>query len=120
MPRCFAMQNPIFQPAMRLISAITQSNPMVVTTTFAHDYLSGLYVRLYVPTADGMPQANGLTGYIVVTSPTTFTLPYDSTHWIAFAIPMAPNPQDDICAQVIPVAEDNGILYQAVQNTLPF
>ena len=120
MPRCYAVPDPIFKPAMRLIAAISQSNPMVVTTTFANQYITGTYVRLYVPVVDGMPEANGLTGYIVVTSPTTFTLPINSTLFTPFAIPIAPNPHDDICAQVIPVGEDNAILYAAVQNTLPF
>src|SRR5689334_2605149 len=116
MPRCYAFPDPIFKPAMRLIQAISQSNPMVVTTTFANQYVTDTYVRLYVPVATGMPQANGLTGYIVVTSPTTFTLPIDSTNFEPFAIPLNPGAHDDICAQVIPVGEDNAILYAAVQN----
>ncbi len=70
MGRCFAYPNPIFQPAMRLIAAITNANPAVVTTTFAHLYLTGLIVRLDLPPAVGMPQANGMTGTITVLSPT--------------------------------------------------
>lgn len=120
MPRCFAFQDPIFQPAMTLIAAISQTDPMQVTTTFPHNYLTETYVRLYVPIATGMPQANGLTGYIVVTGPTTFTLPVNSTNFQPFAIPINANPHDDICAQVIPVGEDNSTLLAALQNTLPF
>lgn len=120
MPRCYADPNPIFKPAMRLIAAISQSNPMIVTTTFAHQYITDIYVRLRVPVANGMTEAHGLTGYIVVTSPTTFTLPYNSTPFTPFVIPVMPNPHEDICAQVIPVGEDNAILLAAVQNTLPF
>ncbi len=120
MPRCYADPNPIFKPAMRLIAAISQSEPMSITTTFAHQYITDIYVRLHVPKADGMTEADGLTGYIVVTSPTTFTLPYNSSRFTPFAIPGMPNPHDDICAQVIPVGEENAILLAAVQNTLPF
>jgi len=120
MPRCFADPNPIFKPAMRLIAAISQSDPMVVTTTFPHQYITDTYVRLHVPTADGMPQADGLTGYIVVTSPISFTLPYDSTLFQPFAIPVMAPPHENICAQVIPVGGDNATLLTAVQNTLPF
>lgn len=120
MPRCYAEVNPIFKPAMRLIAAISQSDPMVITTTFEHQYIDGIYVRLHVPPADGMTEAHRLTGYIVVTSLTTFTLPYNSSYFTPFSIPVLPNPHEDICAQVIPVGEENAILLAAVQNTLPF
>lgn len=118
MGRCFAYQNPIFQPAMRLIAAITNANPAVVTTTFAHLYLTGLIVRLDLPPAVGMPQANGMTGTITVLSPTTFSIDIDTTSFTPFAIPAMPGPHTDICAQVVPMAEVNSSLVQAVQNIL--
>ncbi len=118
MGRCFAYPNPIFQPAMRLIAAITNANPAVVTTTFAHLYLTGLIVRLDLPPAVGMPQANGMTGTITVLSPTTFSINIDTTLFTPFAIPAMPGPHEDICAQVVPVAEVNSSLVQAVQNIL--
>ena len=118
MGRCFAFQNPIFQPAMRLIAAITNANPAVVTTTFAHLYLTGLIVRLDLPPAVGMPQANGMTGTITVLSPTTFSIDIDTTLFTPFAIPAMPGPFDDVCAQVVPIAEVNNSLDQAVRNIL--
>ena len=119
MSHCYAQMNPIFQPAMRLIASITNSNPAVVTTTFAHQYLTGTIVRLDIPQADGMEQANGLTGAIVVTGPTTFTIDIDTTTFGAFAIPSAP-PYVNTCAQVVPIGENSDILQAAVQNILPF
>ena len=119
MSTCFAYQNPVFQPAMRIISAITNANPAVVTTTFANQYETGLIVRLDIPSAVGMQQINGMTGAITVLSPTTFVFPIDSTNFTPFAIPMSPPPAVNTCAQVVPIGEVNEILTQAVQNVLP-
>ena len=38
MGRWNATEDPTYQPAMRVIQAITQANPAIVTTTFDHDY----------------------------------------------------------------------------------
>ncbi len=119
MPRCYADPNPIYQPAMRLISAITQSFPAVVTTTFAHQYYNGTIVRLDIPPADGMQQANQYMGPILVTSATTFTVPLDTTHFDAFAIPVMPSPAMNICAQVVPIGEVSETLQAATVNVLP-
>jgi hypothetical protein len=119
MPRCFAYLNPMFQPAMRLLAGITQSNPAIVTTTFNHLYVNGTKVRLDVPIACGMPQINGLTGSILILSPTSFSIDIDSTQFYPFAIPIAPNPHTNICAMVVPIGEDSNTLLAAVQNTLP-
>lgn len=118
--QCFAVQNPIFYPAMRIITAITNANPASVTTSFAHQYKNGLVVRLDIPEACGMQQINGMTGAIVVTSPTTFNFAADSTQFTPFAIPGSPPPHVNICAQVVPVGEINETLINATQNTLPF
>lgn len=119
MPRCYADPNPIFQPAMRLIESITNSFPAVVTTTFAHQYESGTIVRLDIPPACGMQQANEKFGPIEVLSSTTFSIPLDTTHYDTFSIPVSPDPHTNICAQVNPIAEINSILTAAVQNVLP-
>lgn len=115
---CYADPNPSFYPAMRLIAAITQAYPAEITTTFAHGYGSGLVVRLVIPPADGMQQANGLTGAITVTGSTTFTLPLDTTNFDPFSVPSPANPDIDICAMVIPIGEINELLTQATVNTL--
>lgn len=119
MPRCYANPNPIYQPAMRLIAAITQSFPAQVTTTFAHQYITGTIVRLDIPPADGMQQADQFVGPITVTAPTTFTIPLDTTHFDAFAIPGSPPPAVNICAQVVPIGEVGSTLQAATVNVLP-
>lgn len=119
MPRCFAQMNPVFQPAMRLIAAITQSFPATVTTTFDHQYIDGTIVRLDIPPACGMQEANQFFGPLTVTGATTFTLPLDSTNFQAFSIPIAPDPHTDICAQVVPMGEISATLKAATVNVLP-
>lgn len=100
---CYANPNPIFQPAARLIDSITNANPAVVTTTFPHQYKTGTIVRLDIPPADGMQQANQLTGQIVVLSSTTFSISIDTTTFQPFAIPATYSPPVPICAYVVPV-----------------
>lgn len=121
MSNCIALQFPVFQPAMRIIAAITNSNPAIVTTTFAHQYISGTIVRLDVPPADGMQQINSLTGPIVVLNTTQFSFPVDSTNFDTFAIPSMPYPPyANVCAMVVPIGEVNSQLTAAVQNVLPY
>lgn len=118
MSTCYAVVNPIFQPAMRIIAAITNANPAVVTTTFAHQYITGTIVRLDIPVACGMQQANQMTGTIVVTGTTTFAINIDTTKFDAFSIPVSPPSYANTCAQVVPIGESSNILTAAVQNIL--
>lgn len=116
MSQCYAYPNPIFQPAMRLIAAISQSNPAQVTTTFTHQYVSGTIVRLDIPQADGMQEISGQLFPIMVTGDTTFTIPVDATNFSAFAIPVSPPFHVYTCAQVIPVGEITSTLDAATVN----
>lgn len=118
---CYANPIPIFKPATRLIESITNANPAVVTTTFAHGYVDGTVVRLDIPPADGMQQANQLTGTITVLSPTTFSIDIDTRLFAAFAIPASPSPIIQICAFVVPIGSANNTLKPAELNILnPF
>lgn len=115
----YANPRPVFQPAMRVIAAITNSSPALVTTTFAHNYITGTVVRLDLPPSAGMQQMNQQTGSITVTSPTQFTIPIDSTYFDVFMLPANfPPPYQD--AQVVPIGEDNDILKAATVNALPY
>lgn len=114
-----ALQYPVFQPAMRIISAITTSNPAQVTTTFAHQYITGTTVRLDIPLRYGMQQINQQFGPITVTSSTTFTIPIDSTWYTPFSAP-SQYPFSAQYAQCNAFAEDNSILTAAIQNVLPY
>lgn len=122
---CYAFQKPVFQPAMRIISAITKANPAQVTTSFAHNYKTGTIVRIDIPQAivgapsAGMPQINGLVGTINVNSPTTFLINIDTTTFDAFSVPMATGP-GYTCSQVIPIGEVTSQLTAATVNALPY
>ena len=119
MPRCYANPNPIYQPAMRLIASISNSNPAIVVTTFANQYQNLLIVRLDIPIACGMQQMNGLIGEITIIDDVTFSFPVDSTLFSPFSIPGSPQPYQNICAQVVPVGEDNSTLQNSTFNILP-
>lgn len=112
---CYANPSPMYQPAMRLIESITQSSPAMVTTTFAHDYISGEIVRIKVPPTSGMQQINNKTGTIIVTGNTTFTIDIDSSLFDAYVIPV---PEKN-CGQVVPIGEVNSLLRAATNNVLP-
>jgi tryptophanyl-tRNA synthetase len=102
---------------MRLIASITNTYPAVVTTTFDHEYISGLVIRMHIPIACGMPELSSFVGEISVLSNTSFSLDIDTTNFTVFAIPVAPVPPWlDTCAQVIPVGEDNDMLTEATRN----
>lgn len=119
LPLISAYQFPVFKPAMRIISAITNGFPATVTTTFDHGYISGTIVRLDIPPGFGMVQANQQFGPITVTGNTTFTIPIDTTFYDAFAAPST-FPENYQQAQCVPIGENNDILTAAVQNVLPY
>jgi hypothetical protein len=100
---------------MRIISAITNANPAVVTTSIDHDYVDGSIVRLLVPLIFGMTQINGKKGKITVLSSTTFSIDINTIHFDSFSIP-SPLPDAYTCAQVIPVGEIASTLQGATKN----
>lgn len=114
-----AQTRPVFQPAMRIISAITNDFPAAVTTTFAHQYLTGTIVRLDIPRGYGMVQANQMFGPITVTGDTTFTIPIDTTYFDVFTIPGS-YPLSYQSSQAVPIGEINETLLAATSNVLPY
>jgi len=107
--------SPVFQPAMRVITAITQALQAQVTTNIDHDYIDGLIVRILVPSGYGMPQINNMQGTIIVNGTDTFLIDIDSTFFQAFTIPIVVTNY----AQVIPIGEINDFLKGATVNVLP-
>jgi hypothetical protein len=105
---------PIFQPAMRIITNITNSNPVVITTSFDNQYVTGLIVRLYVPQGYGITELNHVEAPVTVLSNTTFSMPIDTTNMQAYTTP----PAAEQFAQVVPTGEINSILYAATRNIL--
>jgi len=124
-PRFEAQLSPVYQPAMRKILSITQTNPIVVTTTYDgitagdNQYGTGLIVRLIIPRGFGMPQADGLLGAVTVIDSSSFSMPIDATFFDPFVIPNAQPGSFYTAAQVVPVGEINEILSQATRNVLP-
>lgn len=115
---CYAFPKPVFGPAMRLIASITNAPNCVVTTTFAHGYVTGTIVRLDIPPACGMQQINQQTTPIIVTGDTTFATTIDSSLFDPFLIPMGLPAWVNICPQVVPIGEVNETLKAALQNIL--
>ena len=96
----------IFYPRARKIVSITQAVQAVVTTSVDHGYVAGMSVRLNIPDAFGMIQADGLLANIVsVSGAGTFEIDIDTTAFTAFEFPLAaayPFTQ----AQCVPVGEE--------------
>ena len=109
---CYANPFPTYQPAMRIVTAISQSNPAIITTSFNHQYASGIIVRLDIPLANGMQQISGIQYPITVTGLTTFTVPVDSTNFQAFT--------NNSCTCVVPVGELTSQFTNATNNVLPY
>jgi hypothetical protein len=85
---------PVIQiPSSLLITAITQSSPMIITvaignsTTESNTYIVGMAVRLFVPVTYGMIQANNLVGTIIGINGSDFTLNINSKGFDPFVIP---------------------------------
>lgn len=97
-----------FSPDRVAISAITQANPCVVTTSTNHNLTTGQVVRLHVPQNYGMVQLNNVLCSVTVLSNTTFScqqtqvpvaVNINSTTFTAFTIPAKPQ----FTAEVLPV-----------------
>lgn len=113
----YAEESPTYQPAMRIIDSITQADPMVITTSFDHDYVSGTIVRLIIPDGFGMEEAKDIVGEITVTGTDTFSLDIDAKLFNIFASPTA-FPDTYQKAQVIPIGERSDMIDAAVHNVL--
>ena len=108
-------QTVYFVPQAKIISNITNANPAIVTTTSAHHYNDGLYIRISVPTSQqiGMPYINNQLFYITVLSSDTFSINVDTSR----LDPFIPSLLQSI--QSIPVAERSNTLVNAERNGLP-
>lgn len=98
--------NPYFPwlPAVKVISAISNANPAVVTTSTEHGYSSGMFVRIVFPfpygNSFGMPEINGQSAEITVIDTTSFSMLINSLNYQAFSVGTTlQNPQ------VIPTGE---------------
>lgn len=122
-----ALQFPTYQPAMRIITNITNANPAIVTTSFDNQYITGTIVRIDMPFQDGywpwgMQQISGQIGTITVINPTQFSITIDTTTYEPFVTPTVPpsgvTKFTTQLPQVIPIGEDSDILTAATVNVL--
>lgn len=119
MPYYSAITNPIYMPAVRDVTSVTNAFPAVVTTSFPHSYLSGLIVRMVIPSDYGMTQLNELKSAIVVLTNTTFSIEIDTTNFDTFTIPTEATSQPLVnVAQSVPIGELTSQLNQSFVNIL--
>ena len=116
--QCYAYTDPVYGPAMRIITAITNSAFAQVTTSFAHGYPNGTVVRFDIPPSLGMIQLDQMTSPIVVTSPTTFTINIDTTQFAPFVIPIGLSSKINVCGLSVPIGSRNDTLAPAEINLL--
>lgn len=79
-------------PSALEITAISRSNPMVITTdadpvTQVNTYIAGQNVRLNIPFSYGMQQANGMVAQIIGVADNQIAVDIDSRLFDVFAIP---------------------------------
>lgn len=97
----------LFAPRSRYISNISVASAAVVKMTVTHNMVVGQKVKLVVPAAYGMIEADGLSAMITAinTTTNTITLDIDSSAFTAFAFP-ATTDVPFSPAMVIPFGED--------------
>lgn len=100
-----------FTPSSQTISGITNASPAVVTTSGNHGYSTGLIIRFFFPLQVGMQNLNGQQFEISVLSPTTFSIPVNSTNFSVFA-PVGTSQ----LPQVIPVGNIAPLILEATEN----
>jgi len=109
-------------PSSLLITAISQSAPMVVSveignvSTETNTYIVGMAIRLFVPKSYGMYQANNLVGTIIAINDSNFTLNWDSTLFDAFVIPSG---NAETPASIAPFGSRN-LQYDNSTDLVPF
>ena len=121
--------NPLYYPRRRYVTAVTAASSAVITMSVTHGFTVGQSVRLVVPAAFGMIEADGLLGTITaidttVTTGNTITVDIDSSAFTAFAFPVSADVPFTF-AEVVPVGEDTAqaltssvnILSDATENT---
>jgi len=102
-------------PLSLLITAISQTSPMVITVAAPNNYIVGQLVDLTVPYDYGMYQANDITAQIIDIDSTglNFTVSVDATQFDPFVIPTMYQPMP---AQLTSAGARNTYNY----TTLPF
>ncbi len=86
----------------RDIEAITNSYPMILTTTLDHGYVAGMMVTFLIPPSFGMIELNGQNVQIIeIIDTTNVLINVDSTNYTPFAFP-SPLPTAYTPASIVP------------------
>lgn len=86
---------------VRTIESISNSYPMVLTTTVDHGYPAGLMVRFLIPIMFGMQELNDIEGQVISVTDNTLTLNINSINFSLFSYP-SPLPSAYTSPSVIP------------------
>jgi len=86
---------------VRTIASITQTDPIIVTTTEDHGYVRGMIVSFLIPSQFGMQQLNKLIGQVIDLTSNTITVNIDGLRFDAFSYP-SPLPSAYTNPTVIP------------------
>ena len=89
-PSFFQLSDADYIPKMRQISAVTNAEMASVTTTEAHGYEVGQYVRIHISPAYGMSVSGQKSQISSVPDTTTFVCTLDTSQLFAFVTPTAP------------------------------
>ena len=97
----------VWQPRATIVTGISQASAAIVQTSAAHNYSVGDYVRLYVPAAYGMVQANTvLVKITAIPTSTSFTTDLNTSAFTAFKWAVQATGQAKVqYAQAVPVGE---------------
>jgi hypothetical protein len=85
------------------ISAVTNSNPMIVTTVNDHGYVAGMNVTFLIPTQFSMVQLNNVNAQVLQVTHNTLTINLNSINFSVFSYP-SPLPSAYTPPSVIPNA----------------
>lgn len=100
-----------FVPNRQQVSAITNANPGVVTTTQAHGYETGYKVRFFFPLNVGMNQLDDQVVEVTKIDDTNFSIGVDTSNLDVF------NPVSSVqVPEVIPVGSFEDSVLQPTSN----
>lgn len=72
---------------VQTIASVTQSNPMILTTTKDHGYVAGMMVTFFIPNQFGMVELNSKNVQVIEITNDTLTINLDSTNFSVFSYP---------------------------------
>lgn len=90
-----------YTPSSKVVGAVTNSNPGVVTTVEPHGYVDGYFVRFFFPLDVGMNQLAGKVVKVGVLDANNFSIGVNTSNFDSFA----PTTNDQR-PQVVPVGSE--------------